>query len=192
MRASLAVAAALIAAAPVVAADSPKVSWGKLGVTFEQYRADAVACGRAGYYRDVSGTEAARVFRDASNQIDTIVATGAAPVSKWATEQIDPSHGAASLSRVEEAPASFVEVGTRISHVVAGTRPEERIREVGQLLRSTVEQCLVERGYQRFQLTSDQRKHLGKLRPGTPERQAYLYALATDAEILRAQSIQGR
>jgi hypothetical protein len=189
MRASLAVATALLAAAPVAAANGPQVSWGKLGVTFEQYRADAVACGRAGYYLDVSGTDAARVFRNASHQIDTIVDTGAAPVNKWATDQIDPSHGAASLSRIEEAPAHFVEVGTRIGHVVASTRPEERMREVGQLLQSTVEQCLVARGYQRFQLSSDQRKHLRKLRPGTPERQAYLYGLATDAEILKAQAI---
>jgi hypothetical protein len=189
MRASLAAAAALLAAVPATAADGPQLSWGKPGVTFEQYRADAVACGRAGYYRDVSDTDAARVFRDASNQIDTIVATGAAPVDKWSTDHVDPSHGAASLSRIEEAPASLVEVSTRIGQVVASTRPEQRMREVGQLLQSTVEQCLVARGYRRFQLTSDQQKRLAKLRAGTPERQAYLYGLATDAEILKAQAL---
>lgn len=190
MRASLAVAVALVAAAPAISANAPRTSWGKVGVSFEQYRADAVSCGRKGYYRDVSHTQAARVFRAASQQIDTIADTGPAPVDKWQTEQIDPSQGAASLSRYEEAPAHFVDVGNRISQVVASTRPEERMAEVGQLLQSTVEQCLVSRGYRQFELTPDQQEHLGKLRPGSPERQTYLYGLATDARILEAQALE--
>jgi hypothetical protein len=190
MRASLAVAAALLVAAPAPSATAPQTSWGKLGVSFEQYRADAVSCGRKGYYRDVSNTEAARIFRAASQQIDTISDTGPAPVDKWQTEQVDPSGGAASLSRYDEAPVHFVDVGHRISQVVASTRPEERMAEVGELLQSTVEQCLAARGYQRFQLTPEQQKRLGKLRPGTAERQAYLYGLATDARILEAQAVE--
>jgi hypothetical protein len=189
MRASLAVVAVVLAITPA-AAKAPQTSWGKLGVSFEQYRADAVACGRKGYYRDVSHSQAARIFRAASQQIDTIVDTGPAPVDKWQTEQIDPSQGAASLSRYEEAPVHFVDVGNRISQVVAGTRPEVRMAEVGQLLQSTVDRCLAARGYQRFQLTPDQQKQLGKLRPGTAQRQAYLYGLATDARILEGQTVE--
>lgn len=189
MRAALTIVVALTAALPAAAAALPQTSWGKLGVTYEQYRDDAVTCGRAGYYQDVSKTEAARVFRNASQQIDTITDTGAASVDKWATDQLDPSFGAASISRYEEAPAHFVDAGNRIGRVVESTRPEERMREVGQLLQATVEQCLVARGYTRFQLTAAQARQLGKFRPGTPERQHYLYGLATDAEVLKAQAV---
>lgn len=189
MRALLAVAAALIAAAPATAERPPQIGWGKPGVTFEEYRFDAVSCGRKGYYRDVSHTEAAKVFRDATQQLDTISDTGPAPVDKWQTEQIEPSQGAASLSRYEEAPSHLAEMAQRVGRVVEGTQPEKRMREVGQLLQSTVEQCLSARGYHRFQLTTDQQNRLRKLRRGTPERQEYLYALASSAEVLGSQSI---
>jgi hypothetical protein len=40
----------------------PMTSWGKASVAFDTYRADAVECGREGYFADVSDTEAAKVF----------------------------------------------------------------------------------------------------------------------------------
>ena len=58
---------------------APVTSWGKAGVSFEQYRADAVTCGKAGYYRDVSDSKAAQAFVKGSRMIDTALSTGADP-----------------------------------------------------------------------------------------------------------------
>lgn len=45
------------------AADRPQIeSWGKPGVTFDQYRADSVECAKIGYFRDVSQDEPAKRF----------------------------------------------------------------------------------------------------------------------------------
>jgi len=187
MRASLAVSAALLAAAPAVGATAPQVSWGKLGVSFDQYRADAVACGRAGYYRDVSDTDAARVFRNASHQFDTITDSGAAPVSMWETTMLDASAGASHNSRVEQAPVLAVERSQRVGQLVASTQPEKRMAEVRVFLEEAVTSCLTERGYTRFRLTKEQRAKLSHLRLGSPERHAYLFSLATNPEVLAKQ-----
>jgi hypothetical protein len=48
--------------------------------------------------------------------------------------------------------------------------------------------CLVERGYQEFPLTPDQRAHLATLKRGTNEYHEYLYTLGSDAEIVAKQS----
>ena len=68
-------------------------------------------------------------------------------------------------------------------------QPERRIDHLKILLQSTVDQCLIQRGYSRFRLTDMQRRKLGKLRPSSAQRQSYLYSLASDAAILTAQAL---
>jgi hypothetical protein len=58
---------------------APLTSWGKAGVSFEQYRTDAVTCGEAGYYRDVGDSKAAQAFVKGSRMIDTALNTAADP-----------------------------------------------------------------------------------------------------------------
>jgi hypothetical protein len=143
---------------------APQTSWGKAGVSFEQYRADAVTCGQRGYYRDVSDSDAAQAFVKGSRMID-----GALQTSGGIARVGDP----------------WVDV----ARVVQGVRPAARMREVGALLLATVEQCLVGLGYSRFRLTEAQRGEAEKLKFGTPERHAYLHRLASDADILARQRI---
>src|SRR3954469_9888746 len=63
--------ACVLASAPLVAAKPTSISWGKLGISLDQYRDDAVSCGRAGYYRDVAATEAAQTFKRATSQLES-------------------------------------------------------------------------------------------------------------------------
>jgi len=56
-----AVAVACFLSAPLAAARTEALSWGKPRVSIDQYRTDAISCGRAGYYMDVSNTAAAKV-----------------------------------------------------------------------------------------------------------------------------------
>jgi len=151
--------------AAALAADRPVLSWGKAGVTLDAYRADAVACGRQGYYLDVSQTEAAQVFKQASAQLE---------------------NNEASLSMAGDLDRT-IQIANDSSRIVERTRPAERMKQVRTLLQDTVATCLQARGYTRFQLTRDQQRHLRGLRPGSSERHAYLHGLASDARILAAQ-----
>ena len=182
MRQSLprAVAIACLLSAPLVAARTEAVSWGKPGVQIEQYRRDAIECGRAGYYLDVSKTEAAQVFKTAAGQL------GANEASLPSFAML--AQGGPPEERVAAAMAAADIVG-RSAHLVDATRPQDRIKAVGTLMRGTVDDCLRQRGYIRFRLTEAQRKQLSRLHLGSPARHAYLYRLATDPVVLRDQAM---
>jgi hypothetical protein len=147
--------------APALAAKAVSVAWGKTGVSFDQYRRDAVDCGRAGYYLDVSGTDAARAF-------------------KWGSRQLEAS---------ENRVADILTTAITSARIVEVTQPEKRMKDVGALLQATVNGCLVERGYTPFRLTKAQQSRLRRLHMGSPERHAYLYGLGTDENVLRSQAI---
>jgi hypothetical protein len=66
---------------------------------------------------------------------------------------------------------------------VARERQERRVRELA------VEQCLQDRGYQKFQLTAAQGAHLETLLEGSSERRLYLHSLASDPAVLAAQGL---
>lgn len=163
-------ACAALLVTPLAAAKPTSISWGKLGVSLDQYRDDAVACGRAGYYRDVAGTEAAQVFKRATSQLESNE-----------SDMQSLARTAGSLP-----PMDIVGVSTRI---VASTRPGERMNDVRDLLQDTVAVCLRQRGYTPFWLTKTQQSRLRHLHLGSPERHAYLHGLATDPNVLRAQAI---
>ena len=187
--AALAAAALLATPAPLAAAPAPEFSWGKTGITIEQYRRDAVECGRKGYYRDVSGTNAARIFRNASHQIDAVSDSGGATVSMWDTRSLDSGGGTSLNARVEQAPVQLVERSQRVGRLVAGTRPEKRMAEVRVYLEEAVTTCLTERGYSRFRLTREQRAKLRHLHLGSPERHAFMFSLASNPEVLAKQAV---
>jgi hypothetical protein len=65
---ALAAAAGL---AGMAAAARPALSWGKPGVSFETYRADATACLRAAASTDLTGTEPAEALALASRRVET-------------------------------------------------------------------------------------------------------------------------
>src|SRR5205823_3815090 len=75
------------------------------------------------------------------------------------------------------------------AHVIEGVRPEERFHNIKQTLEDRTGQCLQQRGYSRFVLTDDQRKALRKLKPGSDERRAYLYSLASNPAVLQGQQL---
>jgi hypothetical protein len=158
-----------------MASAAPKVSpvsWGKPGVSLEQYRHDAVECGTAAYYMDVSGTEAAKVFQRATKQLEnnesdlqTVAAT-------------DP----------DTQTYNQIQAAARSASIVHGTQPEKRLREVGDYQNRGLAICLTERGYKRFTLTKAQQDHLRRLKNGSPERHEYLYSLSVDPKVLHDQA----
>ncbi|PCD03552.1 hypothetical protein COC42_04060 [Sphingomonas spermidinifaciens] len=162
-------AALPLTALPAHPPKTPMVSWGKAGVAFDTYRADAVECGRAGHFRDVSDTEAAKVFRDASRRLeDNETALGLAAQT-------------GDLTRVGN-------INAMSQQIISGTRPRERMREVAGVLNDTVAACLTQRGYVRFTLTEAQEKSLKADPAGTEARHHFLHALASDAKVLAVQA----
>ena len=174
-----AVALAFLLSAPLIAAKTEATSWGKPGVSIDQYRTDAITCGRAGYYMDVSHTEAAHVFKDATGQL----AANESGLTGAAMAAADGPPQERVLAAMEVA-----DIANRSSHIVESTRPKERMKDVGALMQSRVDDCLKDRGYMRFRLTSGQRKHLERLHLGSVDRHVYLYQLATNPDVLKAQA----
>jgi hypothetical protein len=54
---------------------------------------------------------------------------------------------------------------------------------------ATLKGCLVDRGYQEFRLTPEQRSHLATLKAGSNEYHEYLYRLGADATVLSKQGL---
>lgn len=157
----------LLVPAASFAKERPMLSWGKPGVTLETYRADAVACGREGYYLDVSNTEAAKAFKQASSQLEN--------------NEASLSMGG-SLDRA-------IQIANDSSRIVERTRPAQRMKEVRTLLQDTVSSCLRARGYTRFQLTPEQQRYVQSLKIGSPARHAYMHGLASNPAVLAAQKL---
>lgn len=176
-----AVAVACLLSLPLAAARTEATSWGKPGVSIDQYRTDSITCGRAGYYTDVSDTEAAHVFKDATGQLEANEADLSSPANAPL-----PGESASETIRKQAAIANIV---ARSGAIVANTRPTERMKQVSTLMQGKVEDCLKSRGYVHFRLTPAQRKHLAHLHLGSVERHTYLYQLATDPDVLKAQAM---
>lgn len=71
LSALIALAAAAALGGIAKAASRPAVSWGKPGVSFEAYRADATDCLRAAVATDLTGTEPAEALVLASRRVET-------------------------------------------------------------------------------------------------------------------------
>jgi hypothetical protein len=168
---------AVFLATSVHSAPLPQVSWGKSGISLAQYRADALECGLKGHYTDVANTQDAKELVRASRRLDSLQnsfspsttgSSGTGPASTNVTDQMG-------------------QYAATQEHIIYSARPEMRFRNIKQTLESTTAECLVERGYSRFILTGDQRRVLRKLKPGSDERRAYLYGLASNPAVLQNQ-----
>ncbi len=168
---------AVFAASPAPAPAQKReiqTSWGKAGVSFDQYRTNSIECGSQGYYLDISKTEDARAFVRGSRELDQVVTDVAEPGNPYASVWTN-------LYSLNTANNS--------QRIVNGVRPEKRMAHLGGIMLEKIEQCLATRGYRKFALTTEQRHRLAHLPIGKPERHAYLYSLASDPAVLQAQAI---
>src|SRR4051812_13039751 len=95
----------------LAAAKTEPLSWGKPGVSVDEYRTDAITCGRAGYYMDVSNTEAAKTFKRASGELQS-------NESDLSFVAMDPS---------PSGQAMVANIVNRSARIVEATRPDARI-----------------------------------------------------------------
>ena len=146
---------------------TPIVTWGKAGVSLDEYRADSIACASEAYYLDVSSSTAAQRLVSASRQLQTIEDTRPRPMN------------------MDESISYGADIGNTLNHY----RPDRQFEAIEDIQQQTLDTCLTQRGYHQFRLTDSQRQELRRLDRGTEERRAYLHSLAADAEVLRQQSL---
>ena len=178
MRILIALAATAALAGAAVAANAPQTSWGKAGVSFDDYRADATACLRVAAATDLTGTEPANALVLASRRM----ATGQ-------TNDYTPSIGGASAtsSPVTGGFDPMIEAANRMQQERMAARPDLRLRQAHDIMQRRLDHCLEGRGYHRFRLTDEQRHRLRSFSETGLARQAYLHSLASDPHILQAQ-----
>lgn len=173
MRLTLGTLALLTLAGPAAAQDR-WVSWGKIGVEFDQYRKDASDCGHVAWFKDVSNTEAATVFKRASRELEG---------SEYSPDLIRAS------PRPEDITEFAVDQARRSAGIVQTARPDKRIEEVRTHQYDVLGKCLTEKGYVRFRLTRQQLERLRTMRRGTDARHRYLHSLGSSRWIVETQKI---
>jgi hypothetical protein len=143
----LAVAGGLLAGAAQAQPAPDRQSWGKPGISFLQYRTDAVEC--------------------------AYLAGSAAPVTVASVDLV------------------FAFDGGDVFEVMESTkRNQYRMwNNVADQLEPALETCLRGRGYRPFKLTAEQSAQLKALKAGSASRHRYLYGLAIDPDVLKAQGL---
>jgi hypothetical protein len=164
-------------------APAPKESWGKAGISLDQYRQDSIDCGLRGYYTDISKTDDAKAFVNASKQLDAVTTGASTPMT------VESNAGGPDTTNATDQMAQYA---NEQEHIVYNVRPDERFKSIKKTLVATTEQCLAKRGYSKFMLTVEQRKALSKLKAGSDQRRVYLYNLARNPAVLQSQKATGQ
>ena len=183
MRRLFAATLSLVLATAAASAPAPQESWGKAGISLAQYRQDALECGLQGYYTDISKTDDAKAFVQASRQLDAVTNGASAPNTIGGS-----ATGPASTDSIDQ----MVRYANQQQRIVENVRPNQRFRTIKQMLQSRTEHCLAGRGYSKFRLTDDQRHELRHLKFGSEQRRDYLYRLASDPAVLQTQAASAK
>ncbi len=166
---ALALAAAALGPTMAQAADAPRFSWGKAGVSYDQYLDEAYDCAMVGLDTNIENSEPVEKLRSASRQMEAIEARQGGVASS-----ADPM--GAGIRHAQDLAA-----------IRESARPDQQVKEVKKILFSAMQQCMVQRGYTRFALTEDQRAEIARYKDGSAERRAFLYRLASNPTVLEQQ-----
>lgn len=147
-----------------------ETSWGKPGVSLEQYRMDAGICAWQATNMDISHSKPAKTMVKASQALEH--------QTHW-IGMVTSVNGASSMAG---AAISMRNVEDRF-------RVDKQFEEVADMQYDALHRCLRERGYTRFQLTAEQAKRLRKLRSGTMKRHLYMHSLGSNPVIVASQAL---
>lgn len=181
MKAVLAVALS-VALLSACAATGPETAWGKPGASKFDYVSDLGTCSAmAAMAQSGNGANTAGGLSGKNNSAPAPTGGDAA---KAAGQTGGPSAGTAvptgggGVYR-DSAP-------TDVANRAAAQQTAQQM--AAQRLRNDVlKNCYVERGYQEFKLTPEQRAHLGSLEKGSNAYLQYLSDIATDPALLKSK-----
>jgi len=155
----------LVATTPALAASPRDETWGKPGISFLQYRTDAVEC--------------------------TYEAETKAPVKIPPVDLAYMTDTAQMGSRPpQDTAAPAPDLNGLLDYAAqAQMRKDRAWRNVARQLEPVLTACLTSRGYQRVRLNDEQTGELRRLKPGTRARHVYLWSLAVDPAVLSTQAL---
>lgn len=159
------------------------VSWGKAGVSLEQYAVDAAQCA------DTSRYVTAYIKPKTLVALDVLSAAQLVEYAQWLDTGTDgdPMGDVAGISATnspEDIARRTTNFGERYSHIVSDDVREE--------LHAVLDKCLIERGYTQIKLNDDQRRTLSRFKWYTPERTAYLHSIDSDPIVIKNQKLTMR
>lgn len=147
-------------------------SWGKLGVSYLQYRTDAVECA----YDAETKAPVAIAQVDLTFMTDGIMPDATpSPPPQMNSDASAPNPGLDARVALDYAAQTQMHMN-------------KHWRTVAQQLEPALAACLKGRGYQRFRLTDPQMDELKRLSAGTRARNVYLWTLAVDPTVLKTQA----
>jgi len=171
-----AVASASIAAAK----PASDVSWGKPGVSLDQYASDAGACAAATRHAAVSIKPGTLRQLDALSSAQLLdIAVASAP-SDEANPMAIVEHITSTKSETDIARRT----NTFGAHYVAIAAVDLKDE-----LQAVLDECLTAKGYVQIRLTTDQAKALSKLKRHSAERTAYLHSIDSDPAFIARQRL---
>jgi hypothetical protein len=162
----LLLAAGIALALSGCATSATQTAWGKPGVSKQDYGTDVGMC---------TGL-ASKQNSDGQNTAGGVNGKSGGSGSSGTSDAAIPAGGSYS--------------GMASSDYAQRAATQQRTREMAEqrARADALKNCLVQRGYQEFPLTTEQAAHLATLQKGSNEYLEYLYKLGSDAEIVGKQS----
>lgn len=171
---SLAISAALLSAC---AATGPETAWGKPGITKYDYVTDLGTC-----------TAMAAMAESGGNGANTAGGLNGKNSSAPRSSGADAGANQPPAGAATPIGGGGVYRDSAPADVVNRAATQQTTQQMGaQRLRvEALKSCYVERGYQEFRLTAEQRAKLGSLEKGSNAYLQYLSDIATDPAVLKS------
>jgi hypothetical protein len=174
MKTNLLVVAAVVAVVSACAANGPATGWGKANVSKVDFGTDIGTC---------TGLAS---MKDADNGANK--AGGMSGQNRGGLESAKPNVPATSPVLMgggvyrDSAPADVVNR--------AATQQRTQEMETQRLRTEAYKGCMVERGYQEFVMTEEQRRQIASLPLGSNEYYEYLHKIGADPQVLASQAVK--
>ncbi|HTU64508.1 MAG TPA: hypothetical protein VMF52_01045 [Steroidobacteraceae bacterium] len=173
---------AALAAGGIVAcatSNGPMTSWGKENVSMLDYQTDGILCATLAQNADGgNGANSAGGINGRNAGSGTGLPTQSTTQSGTNSNAAVPVGGGGVYR--EGASADFANRAAQQQRQAEMQRLKAR--------NDAIHSCLAGRGYTEFRLTADERAKLATLPEGSEERRKFLYALATNPEVLKNAS----
>jgi hypothetical protein len=174
MKTNLCVIAAVAAIVSACAATGPATGWGKANVSKVDFGTDIGTCtGLASMQGSDNGANKAGGMSGASK--------GGLEPTKAGVPVTSPVVMGGGVYR-DSAPADVVNR--------AATQQRSQEMETQRLRTEAYKGCMVERGYQEFVMTAEQRTQIASLAVGSNEYYEYLHKIGADPQVLSSQAVK--
>ena len=156
------------------------VSWGKSGVSLEQYANDASQCA------DTSRYVAAYIKPKTLVELDALSAAQLVEYAQWLdtgtySDPMGDVVGITATKSPEDIARRTMNFGERYTQIAS--------YDVRDELQVVLDKCLTERGYTQIKLNESQKRELSRFKRHTSERTAYLHSIDSDPVVIEKQKL---